>query len=96
MNTCQCILELDVDLRKQNLTILKSCHDMWVAHLASGGQTLNSGIVIPLTWIDPACAPKNQKTRKFFLVASFCPFCGKSIKTENVTDPSGPVAHTND
>ena len=94
MNTCKCIQELELDLAKQNLELSASCHDMWLAH-ASVGKTLNSGFVIPLRWIYPHLAPKHQKTRKFFLVASFCPFCGKSIKTENITDPSGPLAHTN-
>jgi hypothetical protein len=101
MNTCKCIKEWDTALEKHNLVIHPSIHDSWVATDISqennsiGGRTLNAGLVIPLVWIDPKLAPKGQKARTFFLIARFCPFCGKSIRTNSIMDPHGAIAHQN-
>lgn len=73
---CNCIEEVDKKLASENLKL--AC-----VGLASQDGVLDTIITLETEWVNRNSAPRGRKNTPSLMFASFCPFCGKSIRSKN-------------
>lgn len=70
---CDCIEKMDERLKEKNLRLVG---------FAIPAPDYKVIPTVNTEWIDPSKAPKGEKNRPTKILASHCPFCGKSVNKE--------------
>lgn len=71
---CKCREESDEKLKAMNLRLVGYTFKMPSFELCPEVRT---------EWIDPKAAPKGQSKKPPSVLASHCPFCGKSVEAKS-------------